>query len=281
MHPATQIETPLGGRAGDAGLPESVYVFGTVSTGVAGVYNVFNRQTQPFQNPGGGVGCPPRLWLVSSYGREIQRFVAVGGGALAPLGRDTVDQIAPPAGASLVERSQLGIFVTTTGVGGARTFDLDSGQSIELYGTSVVGGPLMPPGFVVVDGQVVAGVVGLVVDAIIGCSVIPIEESQGHGWAYRTIHTAPAANTRAIVAIPPGATEVTIYQTGAGAASVVWETWYGSPAGAQAVQAGVIPWIAGGRKSEPGEIVPSITHLRSDLDVLNNRFFTLVFRIQP
>lgn len=289
--PAPFVETPLGGRSAKPGTPETVHVFGTVSTGAAGVYNAFTRHQKSFSNPCADLHGAPRLWLVESFAIEVQRFQALGGGPLAPLTRDQITSTAAlpaavaPLGSSRTEKSQLGIFIQGTRAAGATVYDIDAGQSLEIYGATVQAGPLMPAGFVDVDNEGaanVAAVEGLLVDAIIGATVIPIEESVGRRFAYRTVHAAPALNTRAVVPVPPGAVEATITQTGAGAASVQWETWYGDPAvAAQAVQAGEIPFIAGARQSEPMALTPAITHLRSDLDVLNARFFTIVFRIQP
>lgn len=208
---------------------------------------------------------------------------------LAPLEiSDFADHNALPAGATRVRgRSQVKMRVSAELATTSRQFLMDVGQTIEVNAECVCVEFLVPNNFYEVfdgtgqrlDGQTVRS--GLVLDVMLSVAIARIETGVGATEAIFTSNHFVLASTQPTIVIPPFARDVTIYQTPAGSASAMWTQWYGDPAVTLgSIQAGVLPWRAGLRRTEQESVLPDATHLRPDVDDAD-RFFTLRWSIRP
>jgi hypothetical protein len=288
-----ECDLPWAGRVRAHRAHRVMHVFGATTIGDTGVYDAFSER---------GAMWPPEghcfdtkcghLFLISTTATEIQRS---GAGNIGPLAAAAFQDSAPlPATASrTLNRTQLKCAVTAQVGSGRRRFFMDFAQSIELNALSicvdwVAPGNFVEPPVVLTNGTnplpvPVRNGAALVVDAQIGIEIAELESSSGNASQCNfTTNLAVAANTQATIAIPPFARALTIYQTSAGAASTIWSQWYGDPAVvASAVEVGSLPFIPGQRKTEPEIDLPNSTHLRTDLDALAARFYTLRWTIRP
>jgi hypothetical protein len=123
---------------------------------------------------------------------------------------------------------------------------------------------------------------GFVVDEWLGISLVRMEESVGSNTVTLTTHIFVPAGTQGVITVPPFATEVTVYQDPTlGAAAVSWTMMYGNPTIlGNVIPIGVIPFIAGARKSMENIELPDVTHIQTDADN-SDRFFTMRWTIRP
>lgn len=220
-----------------------------------------------------------RIYVVSLTGRDLIRVSDE-----VPIGALPLEAFdAPPAGAQVVQRSQLKFEISAYLDSGVRTFRADAGQSFHVEAVRVQASWLAPANFVEVYGANLAASgtrTGMVIDSQLGCSIAATESSVGDDEIVYTTHLYAPANTQPAAAIPAFADRVTIYQADTGAASVLWTQHYGDPAIAS-LQACTLPWIGGARRTQPESVMHDATHLQPDLDVDNDRFFTLRWSIRP
>lgn len=236
----------------------------------------------PQRYGGGGTGCE-RLWRVRSSGREVLRFSAE---ALTPLSREQVEQPDRlPAGASGAPVTRFKKLIKLQSRALTLPLVLDIGQAIELYGFSVDVDILGPLGTVEVSSSVPATMLvergpGLVADAVLAVEILAIEAPLGNREARLTQHVFVAANTQSSIPIPYAAVGLRILQTAAGAASTFWTRLIGDPAIHPSLEVGQVTFtnrISDVRASEIGDA----TTLRTDVDAVNDRFYTLIWRIRP
>jgi hypothetical protein len=261
-----------------------VHLFGSMGILLTGADYPEFTQTRSLNeacspNESGCGGCA-RTWGVTLTGREIQRFSAET--PLAPIGENDFDN--PPAGSLSVPRSQLKFRITADlGWSGLRRFFADAGQSFEVHANRVCIEWFAPAAFQLAGQNLSAGltpVTGFVVDARIGAEAAIVETAIGLRDVTFTTHLFVPATATGTLIVPAYAQEVTIYQTGAGAAATQWMQTYGiAPVGP--IDIAAIPFIAGARKTEPQIVLPDATHFRTDIDAANDRFFTLRWTIRP
>lgn len=225
-------------------------------------------------------GCP-RTWVVTLTGREIQRFSSET--PLRALLLADFDN--PPVGALSVPRTQLKFAISADlGFAGRRRFFVDAGQTFEVEASRICIDWLAPEIFLpVVDNQSsppVTPLTGFVVDAMIGAEAAIVENAIGLTEATFTTHLAVAAGTAGNIIVPPYAQQVIVYQNPSGAASTQWVQAYGvAPVGPFDI--GSLPFIPGERRTEQETLLPDATHLRTDIDPANARFFTMRWTIRP
>jgi hypothetical protein len=80
--------------------------------------------------------------------------------------------------------------------------------------------------------------------------------------------------------VPQYAREVAVYQDTGGAAGP-WRVWAGDPAlpGISLGQIAHMPPDV--RQTEPRTVLPRATHVQTDVDEANDRFFAITWRIRP
>lgn len=230
-----------------------------------------------------GHGECERLWRIRSSGREVLRFSAEN---LTPLPRGQIENpTALPAGATgtpvvhLKKQIKLQSRTATTNI-----FTLDIGQSIELYGFSVDIDILAPLGTAEISTSIPASTIltrsGLVIDAVLAVEILALEAPLGQKIARLTQHVFVEADTQVSIPIPNAAIGGRILQTTAGAASPTWTRWIGDPAIHSSLQVG--PIVFANRVSEMSSTeIGDCTTLQTDLDAVNDRFYTLIWRIRP
>lgn len=229
------------------------------------------------------VPATPGTWQITTVALEYQRDG--GEGALLPL-PDTAVSDVPPGVPPPTRRTQMQLRVFANDGIDLREFDMDCNQSITIVAQDVCVHWLWPSNAVdVLNLQPPARDTtrtGLVVDAFVGASLSRIENAPGsNSTCSLTTHLSVAAGVQGVVEVPPYAQAVNIYQASAlGNASVSWTQWYGNPNTA-GVEVGVLPFIPGLRRTQQGSYLPNVTHLRSDLDNDNARFYTLQWLIRP
>jgi hypothetical protein len=222
----------------------------------------------PQRFSGGDTGCE-RLWRVRSTGREVLRYSAAG---VNPLPRDQIEVTHYKKVIKLQSRA-----LTTR-------LTLDIGQTIELYGFSLDVDILGPPGMAEVSTSVAESLTvertGLVSDAVLAVEILAIEAPLGNREARFTQHLYVENNTQPVIAIPFGAIGLRVLQTAGGGAATTWNRFIGDPSIHSSLAVGQITFtnrISDVRSSEIGDA----THIQVDLDAINDRFFTLIWRIRP
>jgi hypothetical protein len=218
-----------------------------------------------------------RLWRVRSMGAELQRSSADG---QAPLTETAIVGPATPAGAS---RSNTVTFKTRVRVQsqtGFYEFDMDMGQPVEVFGKSVRAVVLGPSnGFQVTPTTQSNTLQGIVLDAVVRIGINAAEVSLGQTAVRLTSHHFVLRNTRVTIAVPRFARALKIY-TGVGAMPASWERHIGDPAIITSLLTGTVDF-AGPTSIDASNQVGDETHLRTDLDANNDRFFTIVWTIKP
>lgn len=218
-----------------------------------------------------------RLWRVDSTVREVQR--SVDQEPLTPLETRFIERDG-------VDRTLLKLAIRSTQMGfDDRTFIIDAGYSLEFWAQSVAVQWMAPVGVDAVQDMGlepnVSTADAVVLDGLLGVQILAIESPIGAA-APLTFYRSIAAEGFLSLKIPRGARDVTIYQSAAGAASVEWTWSYGDPSSIAPVWAlGQIPFITGMRRTPTISVVPGATHIVSDVDLLTDRLFTIVWTIQP
>lgn len=226
-------------------------------------------------------GTTDRLWRIRTSGNELQRSLAA---PAAPLTRAQIvqpDTTALPAltsrGGSVTFKLQVKVRSGT----GMYEFLLDAGQPVEVFGKDVEIGLMGPVNsFVVTDNNSANTLQGIVLDAVLGVSIAAAEQSLGQTSPRLTTHHFVPANTAVSIPVPPYAAELSIF-TGTGPNPASFLRWIGDPAIiVNALQTGTIDFVAGtsATQSRP---VGDETHIQTDIDVNNARFFTVVWTIRP
>lgn len=223
----------------------------------------------------GGPGFHQITTTVISYIRNV------GEVPTGPLPQTAFSQ--PPAGLNFTRRTQFQLRVVASDGVDTRQFDMDANQSISIVAQDVCIEWLGPSGALDLTNTNAAAPTrtGVVEDCFLGVNISRIEAAPGdNSTAVLTRHLYVPENEQRSIAIPPYATEVTIYQEPVlGGAATQWSQTIGdlnSAAGGLSVAS--LPFIAG-RRTQPTP-VGNCTHLRSDLDAAE-RFFTLVWTIRP
>jgi len=274
----------LGGRApGNECNARQYQLFGQYST--TQLVSGFQRLNQSTAATAGFIPrqLPPgeRLWRVRSSGAELQRSSAI---AVAPLPISQVLGPDTPAGASRGGSVTYKIEVVVTSITGLYRFFMDAGQAIEVVGSEVCAGVFGPLGTIVVnpsnDTLAISGQAGLLIDSVVGIAINAAEQSLSQTAVHLTEHFFIAANAQQTIPVPQHARRVKVY-TGTGAAPASWTRHFGDPAIlVNTVTTGTIDFV-GLTSAIQSDPVGDESHIRTDLDPNNARFFTVVWTIQP
>lgn len=226
------------------------------------------------------------LWQITTTAKEYRRLIAEG--TATPLPDTAVSET--PAGVDpFTRRTVVQVRIQANDGADERLFDMDANQSICVVAQQVCVYWLGPSGMVDMlhldqAQRAAATRTGMVIDCFLGLSLSRIEQQPGSNEsATLTRHLFVPATTRGSIAIPPYAREVTIYQEPTlGAASIMWTQTLGNPNGVSGFMTlAALPFIVGERKTEPEILLPNASHLWSDVDNANDRFFTLAWTIRP
>lgn len=221
----------------------------------------------------------PRLWHIRTSAATVVR---IAGGVVGPLDPAQISPSNVPAGAQLGGSGFLKAEWSLQTDTGFKQFLMDIGEDLEFYGTGASMIRLLAPtGFVLVTPQnqlTAVASAGVVLDTRIGAEVVPIETPIGRSRVRFTQQVAVAAGAQADIDVPRFAKAVTVYQTPAGAASVTWDRQIG--AGATGTNVGTLSFTGRTSRLEDTAIGDE-TVLRTDLDALAARLFTLIWEIEP
>ena len=284
VQPDTALRTRLGGLApGNCGRNFQLFAaittpltaiadFAPLTSGVTDASEQFRPEW---------CGREDRLWRVRTSGKELQRSVA----ALTPaLSRAVImqpDTTALPAltsrGGSVTFKLQVKVRSTT----GMYEFFMDAGQPIEVVGKDVSVGIFGPVNtFVVTDNNANDEQIGIMLDAVLGVSISAAEQSLAQHSVRFTEHFFVLRNTRVSIAVPSYARQVAVF-TGTGPNPASWDRFIADPAiVVNALRTGTVDFAAA-TSTRQSSTVGDETHLRTDLDVNNDRFFTVVWTIRP
>jgi len=218
-----------------------------------------------------------RLWRVRSAGLELQRS---SGDGVAPLTQAAIVS-GPTATQSRGGSSVFKIRVDVTSDTGNYFFDMDCGQPVEVYGKTVAITVLGPSNaFVVHQGNETETLSGVLVDALLSTAINAAEESLGQTEVHLTQHFAVAANTQVAIPVPQRARGLQVY-TGVGPNPAQWIRHIGDPLRiTNTLQVGTVDF-AGANSVLESSPVGDETHILTDIDVNNARFFTVVWTIKP
>lgn len=281
-------ETPLFGRAALMSGARSIQMFGSVFTDVGGVLTVapevelppglWARQQTPTQN------CE-RLWRLSSAGVSVQRYLANNAPHTPLTNAQIANATSLPAGASRSAQAFYKVALDVARSTGFARYIIDIGQTLDIYAyraeASIIG-PLgaieITPGNIGEESSIRRG---LVVDALIGASLLPIEESISNSTFKATQRLSVPINTQSTIAVPRSAVGVKIFQSNVGVSSGDWTKHVGDPAIlASTLITGVISFNNRVSLAENSDILDE-THLRTDSNAVDARVFSIHWTIRP
>lgn len=284
MNDTIQIDQPFQGRLRQL-QGKTLHLFGSIfnPAGPTGAgYIAPTRLIGYWRSPCDCVGCG--TYTIASGVMELLRSSDVG---LSPLPFDSFGEnnTLPAATTRARGRSQIKLRVSAEIGTTWRQFFMDVGQTVEVNAECVCVDYLVPENMYEVydrpDQEPLPTREGLVIDAQLSVGISRLEETVGATEAIFTTNIFVPLNTQPTIAVPPYAREVTVYQTTPGGAAALWTQWYGDPnVTVGSVQAGVLPWLAGQRRTQQESVIPDVTHLEVDQDA-SDRFFTLRWVIRP
>ncbi len=238
-------------------------MFGVVSTdGTAGGLLPVTEEVSSWSTE---CGDADRLWMVGSTVEEQLLFSAV------PVGP-------PPLRVPRASRrSLMRLRITASDSAGKAVYEVDLGQSLELYARSLNIDLLAPLGTVTVSDEPVVPLEGLVFHAQVGVRMLELDVSRGARQALRTETVFVPAGQPAVQRVPGGAVRLSAFAEPL-AAAPVWRWLRAEPPPGVAVPLGQVAWDADAPRFEAA--VPSATHLRIE-PAADDRTFTLVWTIAP
>ncbi|MCX4240200.1 cupin domain-containing protein [Paraliomyxa miuraensis] len=211
--------------------------------------------------------CPTgeHLWMVGSTVQEALRW------SPAPAG---------PAGVSGLDpsrRSVMRLRITTTDSARGTTYEIDLGQSLELYAEALQVELWAPQGAVLLGTQQpVAPQQGLLFESQALVRMMRLEVSRGACCALLTDSFYIPAGQPHVQRVPAGARRLTAYPSALGLGSMWW--WLRGDPATVAVPLGLVAWSSDRPRMEID--VPSAAHLRIDPAAVA-RLFTIVWTITP
>lgn len=275
-----RVRTRLGGIS-QCDSPRQIQLFSTISSD--GLPANFVEMTTPI-NASEQIPCfysskVERLWRVRTSGVELQRFSA---GAVVALTRPQILGPATPAAMSRGGSVTYKFRVRVCSLSGNYDFLMDAGQPIEVYGNQIqvtVVGPANALEVTDVNAAVNTQQ-GLLLDSIVGVSILAAEQSLSQKQVRFTQHIHVAAGGQTSIPVPDHAIGVKVY-TGSGPAPALWTKHIGDPAIlATALATGTILFRAD-TSENVSNLMGDATHIRTDINVGNARFFTIVWTIRP
>lgn len=239
-----------------------IRVFGVVSTdGTAAglvplITSVGSWTSEPY-------GCE-HLWMVGSTVHEQLTWAPVPTGPSGTTGLD-------PA-----RRSVMRLRITARGGAGINVYEVDLGQSLELYAAGLQAELRAPAGSVELTGDDVEPRQGLLFESQCLLKTLRLEVSRGARSALLTETVHLPGGQAHVRRVPGGARRLTAYASPQ-VLPPVWQWHRGDPS-VTAVPLGTIAWSLDCPRMEVD--VPSATHLRIVPDPAD-RVFTLVWTIRP
>lgn len=260
--------------------PRQIQLFGTISinetpTSYVPITTVLEATEQV---PCWYTSKVERLWRIRTSGVEVQRFV---GDPTGPLTRPEILGPATPAGASRGGSVTYKFRVTVCSLSGNYEFLMDAGQPIEVYGHRIQVAAVGPTNAVEVTPVTDSGTrQGLLIDSIVGASILASEASLGQTEVRFTQHLSVAAGAQTSIPVPEHAVGIKVY-TGSGPVPLVWTTHIGDPAIlGTALAVGTINFT-GDTSADRSIQIGDATHVRTDINANSARFFTIVWTIRP
>jgi hypothetical protein len=185
-----------------------------------------------------------------------------------------------PAGASRGGSVTFKFRVRVCSLSGNYEFLMDAGQPIEVYGYRIQTAVVGPANTIEVTPANTTTLAGVLIDSVVGSSILAAESSIGHREVRFTEHVFVAAATQAQVSVPEHARELRVY-TAAGPAPGAWTRHIGDPAVlAGDLAVGTINF-RGNTSDDVSSPVGDATHIQTDTDPANARLFTIVWTIRP
>ncbi len=284
IQPDTAVRTRLGGLApGNCG--RNFQLFSSITTPGFGIADfqplTFGVTDASEQFRPDWCGLQDRLWRVRTSGKELQRSA---GDPTAPLLHSQIvapNTTALPAGTSRGGSVTYKLQVKVRSNSGLYQFFMDAGQPIEVVGKDVSVGIFGPTNaFVVTSNTNTNQLRGILLDAVLGVSIDAAEQSLAQHSVRLTQHFFVLLNTRVSIPVPNYARQLAVF-TGTGPNPAAWDRLIGDPALiTNALRTGTVDF-AGPTSTRQSSTVGDETHLRTDLDVNNSRFFTVVWTIRP
>lgn len=260
---STDLEQPrLGAAFVSRRTAPGVHVFGVISSDgtAAGLRPTVTRVATWTTE----CGRPEHLWMVGSTVQEALRWAAV---PVGPLG---------VAGLDLARRSVMRLRIVTTDSARGTIYELDLGQSLELYAEALQVELWAPEGAVALRDDAPVPQQGLLFESQVLVRMLRLEASRGAVSALLTETIYIPGGRAHVQRVPSGARRLTAYASPLGVAPL-WRWLRGDPA-VMAVPLGTIAWSDDRPRMEID--VPSATHLRIEPDPAV-RVFTLVWTISP
>lgn len=260
---STDLEAPrLGAAFVSHRTAPGVHVFGVVSSdGTAAGLRLPITRVASWTTE---CGRPEHLWLVGSTVQEALRWAGV---PMAPLGVGGLD---------LARRSVMRLRVITTDSARGTIYELDLGQSLELYAEALQLELWAPEGAVALRDDAPTPQQGLLFESQVLVRMLRLEASRGVSSALLTETIYVRGGQAHVQRVPSGARRLTAYASPLGIAPL-WRWLRGDPA-VMAVPLGTIAWSDDRPRMEID--VPSASHLRIEPDPAT-RVFTLVWTISP
>lgn len=226
-----------------------------------------------------GATKSPRLWQVSSAVAEILRVVPE---SLSPLSNSELLALlnTDPFSATVGGTSTLGLRVIASSDAGSKVFDMDIGQTIELFAQRIDVQVYGPTGAYQINTDIPTVAEGsggaVVADTYVGVSINPIEESRGATTVRRSQILSVAANATVTFTVPRYAVRASFSQNTSGLAPVQFQRFAGDPA-TLGRQIGTIDFVG---RNAPDVPLGQETHIRSNSDAAR-RVYEVAWLIQP
>lgn len=231
----------------------------------------------------GLAGRKERLWRLSSVGISVQRFSAEE--PIAPLASSVIQNGPLPSGASFDSNGYYKLALDVARSSGNARYLIDVGQTIEIYCYEVNVGLVAPANaFEVAPSNIDLETslrVGLVVDSVIGTSLLPIESPIGNFEYKFTQRFFVDANTRVAIEVPRSAVSAKIYQGPQGVNSGDWGRFISDPIVTGIADAVGVITFANRTNITEHEPLADETHLVTNIDALVDRTFTVRWTIRP
>lgn len=250
----------LHGRTCSGITPSELRLFSVLAPdGSAATLQPLIRQIQRWTDQG---DSEERLWLVSTSVREVIQ--------------NSTDGVSPVSSSALntgPARSALKLRITTGRLRDSRVFDVDLGQDLELYASSISAAILAPED--TQEGASAQERIGLVADTSATVRLLKIEQSRGARTALMTDTLHAPTRTAVTFEVPTAAVGATIY--GEWNVNVLGDWYRGDPDSGGIIIGRTRVQQSRRRFESP---VPSATHLQIEGDD-EDRTITVVWRIQP
>ncbi len=252
----------LGSAVASGRTPSGVRVFGVVSAD--GTATSLFPLTEHVFGWTSECAATERLWMVGSAVSERSVFSAA--------------LVGPPSltGSQVSRRSVMRLRITTSDRAGGSVYEVDLGQSLELYAQSLQVELLAPDSTVVLGDGAPSPRTGLVFASRCRLRMLQLDVSRGARSALLTETVFVPAEQAVVVPVPAAAARLTAYAETL-AAPPVWR-WLRGEASGPAVPLGRVGWDIDAPRLEVD--VPSAAHLRIEPDAAV-RTFTLVWTISP